>query len=92
MGRIIIKQPNSLFCVYSTIVDNFIAINMTRDNLIDFWLEEAKATIIEYIDAELKDIDNKTHMTFNQAISQIKEIHNDETINKIIKVIEDANL
>ena len=45
MGRQIIKQPNDKYAVWSSVIDDFIIINATPDELIEGFIEEAKETI-----------------------------------------------
>lgn len=42
MGRQIIKQQNGLYCVWSTIVDDIIAYDMTREDYINMRVEEER--------------------------------------------------
>ncbi len=42
MGRQIIKQPNDKYAVWSSVIDDFIIINATPDELIEGFIEEAK--------------------------------------------------
>lgn len=45
MGRIVFKQPNGLYGMWSTIADGPIYWNMTKQDYIDAMLEEAKTEI-----------------------------------------------
>lgn len=42
MGAFIAKQPNGLYCLYSTIVDNITHYNMTEEDYIELCVERAK--------------------------------------------------
>lgn len=42
MGGFIAKQPNGLYCRYSSVVDNITHHNMTEDDYIELCVERAK--------------------------------------------------
>ena len=42
MGAFIAKQPNGLYCRYSSIVDNITHYNMTEEDYIELCVERAK--------------------------------------------------
>lgn len=42
MGSFIVKQPNGLYCRFSTIVDCPTHINMTKEDYINYCVERAK--------------------------------------------------
>ena len=50
MARLVVKQPNGLLAVWSTIVDNFIIEDATRSELIEEFLKEERKKIEELID------------------------------------------
>ena len=54
MGHEIVKQPNGLFAVWSTIVDDFVILDATLQELIDDEVNDAK----ERITKELTEITN----------------------------------
>ena len=41
MGAFIARQPNGLYCRYSTIVDGFTHINLTEEDVIDMYKKRA---------------------------------------------------
>ena len=42
MGAYFAKQPNGLFCRFSSVVDTITHYNMTREEVIDYFIEKAK--------------------------------------------------
>lgn len=52
MGRIIIKQPNGLYCQWSTIVDDVVSYDETKEDIINDWVEDER----ERITATVSDI------------------------------------
>lgn len=41
MGRVVIKQPDGLYAVFSSGVDCWVAVNLTRDQYIEWRVEQA---------------------------------------------------
>ncbi len=50
MGVFVVKQPNSLYCLYSTYVDTIVCHNMTREDYINFKKEEAEEEAKTHLD------------------------------------------
>lgn len=50
MGGFIVKQPNGLYCRFSTVVDCPTHINMTREDYINMCMERAKKEAIDVLD------------------------------------------
>jgi hypothetical protein len=55
MGRQIVKQPDGLFAVWSSIVDDFIFENATEKELRQWWLGESIMDAIEKSDRDLEE-------------------------------------
>jgi len=60
MGRNIIKQPNGLYAQWSTIVDDLITWNMTKEELIQWRIDEAAEGIREDVEIYIKSIELNT--------------------------------
>jgi hypothetical protein len=54
MGRRIVKQPNGLYAVYSTVIDGFIITNSTKEELIEDFVQEKREEITEMIEASIE--------------------------------------
>lgn len=50
MGTFIAKQPNGLYCRYSSGVDNITHYNMTDEDYIEFYVERAKEEAREILE------------------------------------------
>ena len=79
MGHEIVKQPNGLFAVWSTIVDDFVILDATLQELIDDEVNDAKERITKEL-TEITDALNngKPYMHFrswNQAQKDKKFYH-----------------
>jgi hypothetical protein len=89
MGRQIIKQPNGKYCIFSSIVDNITHYDMSVDDIIEEWVNEAK----EDIKKRVKDTVSKLEAgeqpyfqftkSYEEMLSTIKEIHGKEECDKV---------
>jgi hypothetical protein len=52
----IIKQPNGKYAIWNTVVDEFYHLNMTRDGVIDYFVE-ANGRLAYNDDPDLKEIE-----------------------------------
>ena len=85
MGRQIIEQPNGLFAEFSSVVDDFVSLDNTVEELIAERIEHEAKEIrrrISSIVAELEAGGKPYHqftMTFDEAVEHIKELHGPDT-------------
>lgn len=56
MARIIMKQPNNKFAIWSTIVDNFIIKNGTKDDVISLCIEYYRKRYKDDVSSMIKEI------------------------------------
>lgn len=81
MGQQIIKQPNRLYCIYSSIVDEFVITDATPQEIIGHWSQieaEKIAAKVNDIVSELNSGGKPYHqftMTFEEAVELAKEVH-----------------
>lgn len=84
MGSFICRQPNGLYCRFSTVVDTFTHINMTEQDYIDYYcnkgfsVEEAKDVLANYVRplSEAKERfvpNNNTVEEFNEMLTKMGE-------------------
>lgn len=59
MVRILFKQPNGKYCVYSTVSDQIIAYNMTQEEYIKDRCDELKAQLLTMF--EVQDVPEGEH-------------------------------
>ncbi len=81
MGSFIVKQPNGLYCRFSTFVDCPTHINMTKEDYINYCMEEAKKEAIEVLEKYLYDFDeikryfvpnNMTRKEFKECLKKME--------------------
>lgn len=84
MGLQIIKQPNGLYCMYSSICDEFVLTDAHPQEIIGHLVQiesEKIATKVNDIVSEL-NAGGKPYrqftMTFEEAVEQAKEVHGDK--------------
>ena len=68
MGAYFAKQPNGLFCRFSSVVDTITHYNMTREEVIDYFIEKAKEDA-EYV------LENRLHK-FEQIVDDFVPYNN----------------
>ena len=69
MGYQIIKQPNNLFCVFSSINDDFCMVDATKDEIINYFVEMEKEKIINMVEKTIIQIDKneKPYFQFTKS-------------------------
>ena len=50
MGYQIVKQPNGLYCIFSTVVDSIVDYNLTRDRVVGFMTKKETKKIEDDVD------------------------------------------
>jgi len=81
MGHQIIKQPNGKFAIWSTIIDDFISMDNTPENLIQYYIEASKKEIRERITETINTLESggkpyyQFTMTWEEALRLRDEIH-----------------
>jgi len=90
MGHQIIKQPNGKYAVFSSIVDNFIILDATKQDIIEYYVKEQTHeitmrtnNIIERLEKGEKPYYQFTK-TWTMALDWIKQVHGEDAI----KVLE----
>lgn len=95
MGRHVIKQPNNKYAIWSTIVDNFIMTDATREDYINFRIEEeterVKKDLTEIFDKVDKgDRYHHTVHQWNEALSLLEEIHGRDELDKLLRGLDNG--
>lgn len=91
MGRQIIKQPNGLFAIWSSVVDNFIVLNYTAQQIVDKYIEEEKKRITESVANDIKLLEAgespyyQFTKTWDGALQSIEIYHGKEEVTKLLK-------
>lgn len=83
MGHQIVKQPNGKFAVWSSVVDSFILIDATPDEIVEDYVEKEAdrirdriETVISQLNSGQKPYHQLTH-TFDDCVAIIRELHGD---------------
>lgn len=93
MGKQIIKQPNGQYCIFSSVVDNVTMYNLTKDEIIEEWVNEAKNDIVERVNGIVSKLENNEQpyfqftKSFDEMLETIKEIHGTyeyETVSELL--------
>ena len=80
MAGMISKQPNGLYCRYSTVSDGLTHYNMTRQEYIDYCIERV---IVEANDM----LDNYLH-SFDEIKESLSIYETKEGFDELIKIME----
>lgn len=80
MGWQVIKQPNGKYCIWSSIVDDFIVYEATEKEIIDYWVKDAVTAANVAAIAQIKDANDGVirkpfGLDFDGAIKQLEAIH-----------------
>jgi hypothetical protein len=87
MARKVIRQPNGNYAVFSTVVDDFIIVNATKQELIDEDIKEAKETIQQKYDEMFEYFDDGKEpphylvgspLTWEEAMERVTDVHGEE--------------
>ena len=73
MGRIIVSQPNGKHAIFSTIIDDFILYDATRDELIEFLLNDKRREVENFINVSFKK-ENR----LDECLETVKHVHGKE--------------
>jgi hypothetical protein len=87
MGATIYKQPDGLFCRYSTVIDDFTHINMTREAL----FAALRESHLERWEASLNEDFDRVEKTGLSAPYTIRQDGRFDTLEDKIKTIEDIH-
>lgn len=94
MGNQIIKQPNGKYCIFSTIVDNITHYDMTPEEIIEEWTNDAKKKIEINVKLIICKLDNNQQPYFDstknysEILQIIGEVHGDKEVKILKKLIE----
>lgn len=84
MGHQIIRQPNRKFAIWSSIVDDFVFLNATMEDIIQYYVEKFKKDIRISVKTEIDALDGgekpyaQFTKTFREAIDCIRKVHGPE--------------
>ena len=81
MGQQIIKQPNGYYAVFSSVVDNFVILDATPQEIIDEWIDYERKRLTERVNQIVKELDSggkpyyQFTMTWDEANALIREVY-----------------
>lgn len=96
MSRQIIKQPNGLYAQWSSVVDDFVMIDATRQDIIDDWLDDSRREITESVNKVIDALDrgdkpyHQFTMSWDEAIKESIERHGKDT--EVIDMIIESGM
>ncbi len=82
-GKRLLCEPD-LYCIWSSIVDDFIAFNATEEQIIEFFVAEARNNIIRKVKSACHELQcgEKPYfqftMTFAEAIHHGQQLHGED--------------
>ncbi len=74
MGQRIVKQPNGLYGIFSSITDSYILCNATPEMIIKERIKEAKEKIKNEVLNEISE-NNKRKLEFDESLKTIQMVH-----------------
>lgn len=79
MAYQIIKQPDGLFCLWSTIVDNLVALDATKEEIIEYLAKQAANSSRERSTEIFRKIEKgeKPYYQFSLSWKDIKKKYNE---------------
>lgn len=97
MGRQIVKQPNGLYAVWSSVVDNFIFLNYTSDQIIEAYVNERKEVIAKEVGETIAMLEEgivKPYFQFTkswtQCICTIEDSRGEIEAQRILNMVHDG--
>lgn len=90
MGWQIIKQPNGLYCIFSSIVDDVIYYNGDRQQIVNAFIQDRTKELVKDCNQLMDELDGKEKaygqftMTFEEMLSTIKQVHGKKQSEKML--------
>jgi len=94
MGQQIIKQPNGKYCLFSSIVDTVTYYNMTKEEIVEVWTENARKEFEQKVNDITEKLDKGKNpyfqftLDYESMLQTILEIHNADEMENIKQAIE----
>lgn len=83
MRRGIYKQPNGLYAIWSSIVDNFVLLDATPEDLVRNFMEVFERDIREMVKHRLIDLEVGGPETWEDRVHWVGVIHGPEGLRKL---------
>lgn len=84
MPKQIVKQPNGLYALWSTVVDDFVCVDATAEEIVAEFVEESTRQIqanVSRVIASLETGGKPYHQftrSFDECVAEIKERHGED--------------
>lgn len=97
MGHQIIKQPNGLYCLFSSVVDAFILLDATPQDIIDEWVNDYREQVTEKVKRIVSELEtggkpyHQFTMSFAEAVDSTIE-HCGADCESIVYLIDEGIL
>ena len=94
MGQQIIKQPNGKYCLFSSIVDSVTYYNMTKEEIVEVWTENARKEFEQKVNDITEKLDKgekpyfQFTMDYESMLQTILEVHNVGEMENVKQAIE----
>ena len=85
----IIKQPNGLYALFSSNVDNFTVYDATPEEIINIWLEEKTIEVTDKVTSIVEALKRNEKpyyqftLSFDEALATIKKVHGDDELRRL---------
>jgi len=83
MGQQIVKQPNGLYAIWSSVVDDFTLVDATRDEIIESAVNEFRESMVDKVRKVTEALDDgrkpyfEFTRSFDECIAEIRKRHGD---------------
>jgi len=94
MANQIIRQPNGLYAVWSTCVDNFTMVDCTPQEIIDDWSVREREQIAKRVNEVIQSLaaGGKPYLqftqTFDEAMGSVRERHGEFAVKEIEQMMD----
>lgn len=91
MAYSIVKQPKNGYALYGSITDNFVLLNASLEDIINFMIEEYRGHIREVMTQNMELVDSNSPIAkkWDEAIEFIEELHGEEEKENILRIVEE---
>jgi 2-iminoacetate synthase ThiH len=94
MAEQIIKQPDGKYCGFSTVTDDAVYYDATKEEIIEDLVDKFRKTTTEQITAVIDALDRgekpyyQFTMSYEEMFETIKEVHGEDHANRVRSYIE----
>ena len=95
MANQIVKQPNGLYAIWSSVVDGFTSVDNIPEEIVEGWVADERkkiAATVSRVVAQLESGDKpyfQFTMTFDECLDRMREIHGNESVSEVLELMDD---